>query len=153
MPRFLVSPILQHETVAGNVVFDTACEGSGLRGPSRRRNLRVDVVGGDMLQDGLSAIGELTTLGRTSGRPHTVPLRLVYYREKFYASRRDTSSDWCRNLMTNPHVTLRIGGREFRGSARVVKDDRLAEKVSSLKYGDERSLRARIMVEIVPDPG
>ena len=106
-----------------------------------------------MLQEGDSAIGYLTTLGRVSGRPHVVTLRLVYHEGKLYASRRDTTSDWCRNLMAEPRVTIRVNGEEIMATARVVDDSELARKISGLKYQDRRAVNPRVIVELVPGPG
>ncbi len=105
-----------------------------------------------MLQEGDSDIGYLTTLGRVSGRPHVVTLRLVYHEGKLYASRRDTSSDWCRNLMAEPRVTIQLGGEEIMATARVVDDSELTGKVSGLKYQGRRALNPRVIVELVPGP-
>ena len=85
-----------------------------------------------------------------SGRPHRVALRLVYYEGKFYASRRDAASDWCRNLIKTPRVTVELGGEEFPATASLVDDDVLVAKISSLKYRDERALRRRVVVKMVP---
>ena len=106
-----------------------------------------------MLQEGDSAIGYLTTLGRVSGRPHVVTLRLVYHEGKLYASRRDTTSDWCRNLTAEPRVTIRVNGEEIMATARVVDDSELARKISGLKYQDRRAVNPRVIVELVPGPG
>ncbi|MCE2463627.1 MAG: nitroreductase family deazaflavin-dependent oxidoreductase [Dehalococcoidia bacterium] len=106
-----------------------------------------------MVREGDSVIGYLTTLGRVSGRPHIVTLRLVYHGGKFYASRRDTASDWCRNLMAEPRVTIRLDGEEIRATARVIDDVELAGKVSGLKYRDQRALKPRVIVEMVPGAG
>ncbi len=48
-----------------------------------------------MFQDGSTLSAKLTTTGRVTGQAHTVRLRLVYYQERFFASRRDGRSDWC----------------------------------------------------------
>lgn len=101
-----------------------------------------------MLEDGSSSIGYLTTTGRVTGRLHTVPLRLVYYRGKVYASRRDARSDWCRNLLKNPNVTVEIQGRRFTGIAGLVTDEALCRKISELKYRDQRALEKRTVIEI-----
>ena len=101
-----------------------------------------------MLEEGSSFIGYLTTTGRVTGMPHTVPLRLVYLGGKVYASRRDARSDWCRNLLKNPIVTVEIRGHQFEGTAWLVADEALCRKISSLKYGDQRALEKRILVEI-----
>lgn len=101
-----------------------------------------------MLEEGLSFIGDLTTTGRVTGKPHTVPLRLVYHGGKVYASRRNAHSDWCRNLFKNPNVTVEIEGRQFRGIAQLVTDEALCRKVSELKYRDHRALEKRTVIEI-----
>ena len=106
-----------------------------------------------MVREGDAVIGYLTTMGRVSGRPHVVTLRLVYHGGKFYASRRDTASDWCRNLMAEPRVTIRLNGEETSATASVVDDVELARKVSGLKYGDQRALKPRVIVEMVLGPG
>lgn len=101
-----------------------------------------------MLEEGSSVIGYLTTTGRVTGRLHTVSLRLVYHRGKVYASRRDAQSDWCRNLLKNPNVTVEIQGQQFRGTAQLVTDEALCREISRLKYGDQRRLEKRTVIEI-----
>lgn len=101
-----------------------------------------------MLEEGSSCLGYLTTKGRVTGRPHTVPLRLVYHHGKVYASRRDAQSDWCRNLLKDPNVTVEIQGQQFTGTAELVADEALCRKVSELKYGDRRALGKRTVIEI-----
>ncbi len=101
-----------------------------------------------MLEDGSSVIGYLTTTGRVTGKPHTVPLRLVYYQGKVYASRREARGDWYRNLLKNPNVTVMIEGSRFAGIAEPVTDEALCQNISQLKYADERGREKRIVVEI-----
>jgi len=95
-------------------------------------------------------IGSLTTIGRMSGKEHTVPLRLVFYDGNFYASRTNPDGDWFKNIVKNPSVTIEVEGRKVAGRASIVKDEALSRKISSLKYGDERSSINRIIVEIIP---
>ncbi len=99
---------------------------------------------------GSSFIGYLVTIGRVSKREHRVPLRFVYYNGKFYASRRNMNSDWMKNIMHNPAVRVEIGDDIIvNGIARIVSDDpNLCSTVSRLKYQDERSNEARVIVEI-----
>lgn len=101
-----------------------------------------------MLEEGSSFIGYLTTKGRVTGRPHTVLLRLVCHRGKVYASRSDAQSDWCRNLLKNPNVTVEIQGQQFTGTAQLVTDEPLCRKISELKYRDQRALEKRTVIEI-----
>ena len=101
-----------------------------------------------MIEEGSSCIGYLTTSGRVTGKPHTVPLRLVYYQSKFYASRRDARSDWCLNLIQDPKVTVEVQGETWGGIARLVTDQALCRKISQLKYGGERASERRTVIEI-----
>ena len=103
-----------------------------------------------MLEDGASFIGYLTTVGRVTGRKHKVALRLVYYQGRLYASRRDTSSDWCQNLIKDPGVLVELPNHQIHGNARIIDDDKLAETIFGLKYRDDRASRKRVLVEIVP---
>ena len=106
-----------------------------------------------MVREGDSVIAHLTTQGRVSGRPHVVTLRLVYHGGRFYASRRDTASDWWRNLLAEPRVMIRLDGKEIGATAKVVDDAELVRKVSCLKYRDQRAIKPRVIVEMVPGPG
>lgn len=102
------------------------------------------------MEEGSSLVGYLTTKGRVTGDPHTVPLRLVYYQGRFYASRRDARSDWCRNALRNPTVAIDVAGQRFTGIASLVMDCTLRRKISQLKYGDRRHLELRTVIEITP---
>jgi deazaflavin-dependent oxidoreductase (nitroreductase family) len=97
-----------------------------------------------------SFIGSLTTIGRKSGKEHTVPLRLVFYNGNFYASRTNPGGDWLQNITKNPHVTIEVDGKRVVGKASIVDDEVVCRKISSLKYGDDRSEIKRIIVEIIP---
>ena len=103
-----------------------------------------------MLEEGSTLAGRLTTKGRVTGRPHTVSLRLVYYQGRVYASRSDAGSDWCRNALKIPEVSVELGGRHVEGIASLVTDRDLSQKISLLKYGDKRGLEPRIVIEITP---
>ncbi len=98
-----------------------------------------------------SFIANLTTIGRKTGRDHKVHLRFVFYNGKFYVSRRNPESDWLKNILKNPCVSIEVDGKNVRGKASIVKDDELRRKVSSLKYSDERASIERIIVEIIPE--
>ena len=98
-----------------------------------------------------SFIASLTTIGRKTGREHKVHLRLVFYNGKFYASRRNPESDWLKNILKNPCVSIEVDGKNVRGKASIAKDEELRRKVSSLKYSDERASIERIIVEIIPE--
>ena len=102
------------------------------------------------MEEGSSVVGYLTTTGRVTGSPHTVPLRLVYYQGRIYASRRDALSDWCRNALRNPAVAVDAAGQLVSGIACLVTDCALRRKISQMKYGDRRNLELRTVFEITP---
>ena len=62
----------------------------------------------------------LTTRGRKTGKPHTVELWFALSDGKIYLSHEGKHTDWMKNLAKNGSVTAEIGGREFRGTAKIV---------------------------------
>lgn len=65
----------------------------------------------------------LTTVGRRTGAPHTI--EIWYAREGdvvYLISERGEASDWVRNLLVDPVVTVRIGEATWRARARPVRD-------------------------------
>lgn len=90
----------------------------------------------------------LFTRGRKTGKEHSVELRAVYYRGKFYFSRRNPDSDWLKNAMAEPAVRVTVNGSTFQGKASLITDVELTRKISSLKYADRRSEDSRIVLEV-----
>ena len=80
----------------------------------------------------------VTTLGRVSGRRHTIEIWFAFHSATAYMlSGGGRASDWVRNLEKTPEVTVRIGGREFIGRARVVTapdESHLARELVFAKY-------------------
>jgi deazaflavin-dependent oxidoreductase (nitroreductase family) len=89
----------------------------------------------------------LTTTGRRTGRPHRIEIWFALQEGVVYllSGGRDRS-DWVRNLMISPDVTLTIGERTRTTRARVVEagteEDALARRLLVEKYrgGSEGSL-------------
>ncbi|NUR95733.1 MAG: nitroreductase family deazaflavin-dependent oxidoreductase [Kribbellaceae bacterium] len=80
----------------------------------------------------------LTTVGRRSGRRHTIEIWFALSGSTLYllSGERDRS-DWVRNLIARPAVGVRIADEEFTGHARVVSDpaeDARARELVSGKY-------------------
>ena len=91
----------------------------------------------------------LKTKGRKSGKEHTIWAKAVTYNDMVYFSRRNPNSDWLKNAIANPQVKVKFDGKEFSGIARLVEEEELAKKISSLKYTDEnRQKESRIVLEI-----
>ena len=65
----------------------------------------------------------LTTTGRVSGEPREIEIWFELDGSTLYmlSGGRDRS-DWVKNLMRDPRVSVRIAGRTFEGRARVVSD-------------------------------
>ena len=80
----------------------------------------------------------LTTTGRRSGEPREIEIWFGLEGSILYmlSGGRDRSN-WVRNLLADPAVSVRIGDRRFEGSARVVEDpgeDALARRLVLDKY-------------------
>jgi deazaflavin-dependent oxidoreductase (nitroreductase family) len=78
----------------------------------------------------------LTTTGRVTGRPHEIEIWFALHDDTlFVLSGGGERSDWVRNLIRDPHVSVRIGDDVRETTARVVTDD------------DERELAGTLLVE------
>lgn len=69
------------------------------------------------------AVIDLTTVGRVTGRPHTIEIWFARRGATIYMlSGGGDRSDWVRNLVHTPRVTVEVGGAAFPGTARIVTD-------------------------------
>jgi len=92
----------------------------------------------------------LVTKGRKTGKEHSVMLRAVNYNGKIYFSRHKPDGDWFQNVIVNPIVKIKYNDSVFVGNAKIVKDEKLNEKISQLKYpGEERANEKRVAIEII----
>lgn len=79
----------------------------------------------------------LTTIGRVTGRPHKIEIWFGLRNHTLYLLSGSETSDWVRNLLKNPTVTVRIAKHTFTGTARLVKEkeeDRTARYLLAEKY-------------------
>jgi deazaflavin-dependent oxidoreductase (nitroreductase family) len=80
----------------------------------------------------------LTTTGRVSGRPHTIEIWFALNGYTLYMlSGGMDRSDWVKNALHLPDVTVRIKDRVIVGKARLVKDaeeDAVARQLVLKKY-------------------
>jgi deazaflavin-dependent oxidoreductase (nitroreductase family) len=81
----------------------------------------------------------LTTIGRSSGRPHTIEIWFALHGTTMYLlSGGGENSDWVKNLQRNPAIQVRIGTGRFTGRARVLdgsaEEEDLARRVVTEKY-------------------
>ena len=95
----------------------------------------------------------LTTMGRKTGNEHSVWAKAVTYNDMIYFSRRNPNSDWLKNAIANPMVKVEFDGKKISGEARLVDDEELSKKISSLKYTDKsRQEEPRIVLEVIISP-
>ena len=81
----------------------------------------------------------LTTKGRCSGRPHEIEIWFAYnVRTLYMLSGGRERSDWVRNIIAEPQVTVRIATSAFSGRGRPVEpgteEDTLARQLLLEKY-------------------
>jgi deazaflavin-dependent oxidoreductase (nitroreductase family) len=108
----------------------------------------------------------VTTIGRRTGRPHTIEIWFVAHDGVIYVfSQNRDRADWVRNLEANPAVQVRIGLETHAGQARVVDEqgeaalDTTVRRLLAAKYegwheGQPLSswLRAALPVAIITEP-
>jgi deazaflavin-dependent oxidoreductase (nitroreductase family) len=94
-------------------------------------------------------VANLTTIGRKTGQPRTVELRLVYANGCFYAttSQADTKH-WCQNMIKNPAVEVNVGGQHFSCVAKQVTDEKVRRRILTLR--DSPALVDRVVFEMAP---
>ena len=99
--------------------------------------------------DGSVFVAELTTIGRKSGVPRTVQLRLVYSNGRFYATTgKVQSKHWCQNMIRNPAVEVKAKGQHYSCIAKQVDDEKLRFRILTLR--DSPALLDRAVFEMTP---
>ena len=102
----------------------------------------------------------LTTTGRVSGRPHEIEIWFGAKVSSIYLlSGGGTQSDWVKNIIKDPRVSVRIANYQFHGNARIVKDKQeelsarymLAEKYQEWEEGRTLSEWARTALVVAID--
>ena len=85
----------------------------------------------------------LTTIGRVTGNPHENEIWFGLNHTTLYLlSGGKEKSDWVKNLLKNPSVTVRIASHTFNATARLVKDEAeetLARNMLADKYKERES--------------
>ena len=91
----------------------------------------------------------LVTKGRKTNKSHKVALTGVVYSGRIYFSRHKPNSDWYLNAAANSDVTVQIGNNLIAGTAHVVSDPKLLQRISELKYpGEARAKEKRVAIEV-----
>jgi deazaflavin-dependent oxidoreductase (nitroreductase family) len=99
------------------------------------------------LKDGSTIVANLTTIGRKTGVPRTVELRLLYLNGNFYAtSSKVDGKHWCQNMIRNPVAEIRVKGEKFSCTAKQVSDEALRQRILNLR--DSPPQLNRVVFEI-----
>ena len=102
----------------------------------------------------------LTTTGRVTGRLHEIEIWFVIHDNTLHLlAGGKHESDWVKNLIKNPSVTVRIARHTFAGKARIVMDEKeemkariaLAEKYQEWEEGRTLSQWARTALPVAID--
>lgn len=75
---------------------------------------------------------QLTTIGRKTGKRHTVTIWFLVDGEIIYLVTLRLQRDWPRNLMKNGRAELDIAGKVFRGHAKQIVDAKRLARVKGL---------------------
>ena len=79
----------------------------------------------------------LSTTGRVTGRPHEIEIWFGLRDHTLYLLAGSKTSDWVKNLLSNPAVSVRLGKHTLAGTARLVhenEEDRSARYLIAEKY-------------------
>lgn len=82
----------------------------------------------------------LTTRGRKTGAQHEIEIWFVVYENAVYLmSGGMDRSDWVKNLIKDPNVTLRIAGQIFPATASLLADktvEQMIRMAMAIKYNE-----------------
>ena len=84
----------------------------------------------------------LITTGRVSGRPHQIEIWFGVQNRSIYMLSGSGQSDWMKNLLKDPNVTVRIAKHDFTGTARIVKNEQeemMARNMLADKYNERET--------------
>ena len=104
----------------------------------------------------------LTTTGRVTGKPHEIEIWFVIHDNTLHLlAGGKYESDWVKNLLKNPSVTVRIAKHTFTGTARIVTEETeemkartaMAEKYQEWEEGRTLSQWARTALPVAIDFG
>ena len=140
MPANFVDMVTNAEICLSEAISEISINGVKLLD---QRNL------GMSFENDSTFIAVLTTIGRVTGKEHAKMLKAVKHNDRIYFSRHKPDSDWFKNILKNSNVIVELGEQKFQGDAKPVKDEKLSQKISELKYpGEERAREKRVTIEV-----
>ena len=102
----------------------------------------------------------VTTTGRITGKPREIEIWFVESHEKLYIlAEHSLDTQWVKNIQRNPHIRVRIAGKEVDATARILNRDLdidawlMAQQLAREKYKWGEGLPVEITLERKPsDP-
>jgi deazaflavin-dependent oxidoreductase (nitroreductase family) len=85
----------------------------------------------------------ITTTGRKSGKPFSVPIGYLRDGETIYAFNLGGESNWYKNMLAEPYVKLEIKGKAYQMRGETVADQAEAERVLGLYQEQQPSTAQR----------
>ena len=102
----------------------------------------------------------LTTRGRKTGNPHEIEIWFIVHENSLYImSGNMERSDWVRNLLKEPRVSIRIAGQTFSAVANLLEDKTVEQMIRTgmaVKYnewegqGPSEWARTALVVKFTP---
>ena len=99
----------------------------------------------------------VTTTGRVSGKPREIEIWFVESGGKLYIlAEHFLKTQWVLNIDRNPGVRVRVGGREYEATARILNREtdadawRMAQRLAREKYGWGEGLPVEITLDKSP---
>jgi deazaflavin-dependent oxidoreductase (nitroreductase family) len=78
-------------------------------------------------QLGTQTILVLTTIGRKSGQPRSIPIAYFFYEEKYLVVEsnwgKDNHADWYFNLQSQPQASIEVNGKTIKVNARFAEGE------------------------------
>ena len=85
----------------------------------------------------------VTTTGRITGKPHQIEIWFGLKDNTVYLlSGNKDKSDWVKNLLKNPSITVKIARKVFNATARIVADEEeemMARNMLADKYHERKA--------------
>lgn len=87
---------------------------------------------------------DLTTIGRTSGRPSTVEIWAWWFEDRYLITGTPGPRDWLANILADPSVFVDVRGHRLAGHAYVVDDPDLRRRFFESRQANWYSTQAEL---------
>jgi deazaflavin-dependent oxidoreductase (nitroreductase family) len=99
-----------------------------------------------------SVIMVITTTGRKSGKQFSTPVGYIRDGEDFVSLNPGGTSNWYRNVLANPDVTLNVKGQDYHARGTHITDQQEKERLFEIFKRDHRPAFPRLFEVSVDAP-